>query len=86
MPGRSSIVAVICTETAHINTDQNGAPERVGAIKLQTVPTPDGKLTPELIDWTVPGWWTPRVRTAAPRRRETDDGFDQEKLHTGVQA
>ena len=40
--------AVVCTETAHINTDENAAPERVGALKLLTVPTPDGKLTPEL--------------------------------------
>lgn len=42
--------AVICAETAHINTDENAAPERVGGIKLLTVPTPDGKLTPELVD------------------------------------
>jgi threonine aldolase len=42
--------AVICAETAHINTDECGAPERVGGLKLLTVPTPDGKLTPELID------------------------------------
>lgn len=42
--------AVICTETAHIHTDENAAPERVGGIKLLTVSTPDGKLTPELID------------------------------------
>ncbi|MGS0687520.1 threonine aldolase family protein [Nakamurella sp. GG22] len=48
--------AVICTETAHINTDENGAPERVGALKLLTVPTPDGKLTPELIDRQAYGW------------------------------
>ena len=41
---------VVCAETAHINTDENGAPERVAGIKLMTVPTPDGKLTPELID------------------------------------
>ncbi len=41
---------VVCAETAHINVDENGAPERVGGIKLMTVPTPDGKLTPELID------------------------------------
>jgi len=39
--------AVICTETAHINTDENAAPERVGALKLLTVPTPDGRLTPD---------------------------------------
>ncbi len=42
--------AVICAETAHINTDENAAPERVAGIKLLTVPTPDGKLTPALID------------------------------------
>ncbi len=41
---------VVCAETAHINTDENGAPERIAGIKLMTVPTPDGKLTPELVD------------------------------------
>jgi threonine aldolase len=41
--------AVICAETAHINTDENAAPERVGGLKLLTVATPDGKLTPELV-------------------------------------
>jgi threonine aldolase len=41
---------VVCAETAHINTDENGAPERIGGIKLMTVPAPDGKLTPDLID------------------------------------
>jgi threonine aldolase len=29
--------------------DECGAPERVGGLKLLTVPTPDGKLTPELV-------------------------------------
>ncbi|OMH24842.1 threonine aldolase [Tersicoccus phoenicis] len=48
--------AVICAETAHINVDENGAPERVGGLKLLTVPTPDGKLTPELIDRQAWGW------------------------------
>ncbi|GHD13345.1 threonine aldolase family protein [Zhihengliuella salsuginis] len=48
--------AVVCAETAHINVDENGAPERVGGIKLLTVPTPDGKLTPELIDREAWGW------------------------------
>ncbi|MBD8704723.1 low specificity L-threonine aldolase [Frigoribacterium sp. CFBP 13712] len=42
--------AVICATTAHVYTDEGGAPERLGGIKLLTVPTPDGKLTPELID------------------------------------
>ncbi|SEE24066.1 L-threonine aldolase [Arthrobacter alpinus] len=42
--------AVVCASTAHINMDENGAPERVGGMKLLSVPTPNGKLTPELID------------------------------------
>lgn len=42
--------AVVCAATAHINMDENGAPERVGGMKLLAVPTPDGKLTPALID------------------------------------
>ena len=42
--------AVICVETAHINMDENGAPERIGGLKLLTVAAPDGKLTPELVD------------------------------------
>lgn len=42
--------AVICTAGAHINVDENGAPERVGGLKLLPVPAADGKLTPELVD------------------------------------
>jgi threonine aldolase len=42
--------AVICTETAHIHTDEGGAPEKMAGLKLWPVATPDGKLTPELID------------------------------------
>jgi threonine aldolase len=48
--------AVVCASTAHINMDENGAPERIGGIKLLQVPTPDGKLTPELIDQEAWGW------------------------------
>ncbi|WP_016905856.1 threonine aldolase family protein [Streptomyces xiaopingdaonensis] len=48
--------AVICAESAHINVDEGGAPERVAGLKLLTVPTPDGKLTPELIDREAHGW------------------------------
>jgi len=40
---------VICAESAHVNVDECGAPERVLGSKLLTVPTPDGKLTPELV-------------------------------------
>ena len=42
--------AVVCAKTAHINVDEGGAPERVGGLKLYPVDTPDGKLTPALID------------------------------------
>ncbi|MBN9155074.1 MAG: low specificity L-threonine aldolase [Microbacterium sp.] len=48
--------AVIAASTAHINVDEGGAPERVGGMKLLTVPTEDGKLTPELIDREAWGW------------------------------
>jgi len=48
--------AVIAASTAHINVDEGGAPERIGGIKLLTVPTDDGKLTPELVDREAWGW------------------------------
>ncbi|NGO71998.1 threonine aldolase family protein [Streptomyces boncukensis] len=48
--------AVICADSAHIHVDECGAPERVGGLKLLTVPTEDGKLTPELIDREAFGW------------------------------
>ena len=41
--------AVICASTAHINTDECGAPERLLGTKLLLTPAPDGKLSPELI-------------------------------------
>jgi threonine aldolase len=40
---------VVCSDVAHINTDECAAPERVGGLKLLTVPAPHGKLTPELV-------------------------------------
>ena len=48
--------AVVAAKTAHINTDEGGAPERVAGIKILQVETPDGKLTPELIDREAWGW------------------------------
>jgi threonine aldolase len=41
--------AVICAQTAHINVDECGAPEKFTGCKLLDIPTPDGKLKPELI-------------------------------------
>jgi len=48
--------AVVATSTAHIHTDEGGAPEKMSGLKLYTVPTPDGKLTPELIATEAWGW------------------------------
>ncbi|NNG16688.1 MAG: low specificity L-threonine aldolase [Gemmatimonadales bacterium] len=39
--------SVICAESAHINVDECGAPEKFTGCKLLTVPTADGKLTSE---------------------------------------
>lgn len=41
--------AVLCADSAHLHADECGAPERAGR-KLLTVPTPDGRLTPELLE------------------------------------
>jgi threonine aldolase len=41
---------VVCAESAHINNDEGGAPERIAGVKLLAIPTSDGKLTTELID------------------------------------
>jgi threonine aldolase len=41
--------AVICAASAHIYTDECGAPEKFTGCKLIPVPTPDGKLTVELV-------------------------------------
>ena len=41
--------AVICAETAHINVDECGAPEKITGCKLLSVPTKDGKVTIEQI-------------------------------------
>jgi threonine aldolase len=44
-----SFEAVICADTSHLHIDECGAPEQVGGVKLLTLPTPDGKLTPDIV-------------------------------------
>ena len=44
-----SFNSILCAETAHINVDECGAPGRMTGCAIGTIPTPDGKLTPELI-------------------------------------
>ena len=46
---------VICADSAHVNVDECGAPERILGSKLLTVPAPDGKLTPGLISAQLAG-------------------------------
>jgi threonine aldolase len=41
--------AVICADSAHIDTDECGSAERLLGAKLLTVPAADGKISPELI-------------------------------------
>ena len=48
--------AVVCAETAHINVDECGAPQRIVGCRLLTVPTPDGKLTPDLVKTQLHGF------------------------------
>lgn len=47
--------AVITAASAHINYDETGAPEKVGGLKIIGAATPDGKLTPEIIEGAILG-------------------------------
>jgi threonine aldolase len=47
--------AVICARGAHIDVDECGAPERYLGSKLIGLPTPDGKLTPEIVEPAIYG-------------------------------
>lgn len=48
--------AVVCAETAHINVDECGAPQRIVGCRLLTVDTSDGKLTPALVHTRLHGF------------------------------
>ena len=50
-----SFNAVICAETAHINVDECGAPEKFTGCKLLAIPTTNGKITVEQIAHHVHG-------------------------------
>lgn len=41
--------AVVCAETAHVNVDECGAPEKFTGCKLLALRTPEGKLSPERV-------------------------------------
>lgn len=40
---------IFCAETGHIAVDECGAPSKATGCFMRTIPTPDGKLTPELL-------------------------------------
>lgn len=48
--------AVVCAETAHINVDECGAPQRTVGCKLLVVTAPDGKLTPDMVKTQLHGF------------------------------
>ncbi|WP_418275534.1 threonine aldolase family protein [Isoptericola jiangsuensis] len=37
---------VVTSDVAHVNTDENGAPERVGGLKMLPCPSDDGRIAP----------------------------------------
>ena len=42
--------SVLAAKGAHIDLDEAGAPERITGSKIETIATPDGRLTPELLE------------------------------------
>nr|WP_239161812.1 low specificity L-threonine aldolase [Acrocarpospora phusangensis] len=72
--------AVVCAESAHINTDEGGAPEMVAGLKLLPVPTPDGKLTPGLIDRQA--WGFGDVHRAQPKVVSISNATELGTLYT----
>ncbi|MFF4240216.1 threonine aldolase family protein [Actinomadura geliboluensis] len=57
--------SVVCPESAHINTDECGAAEKIAGLKLITVPAPDGKLTPGLVERYATGFGNVQRRQPA---------------------
>lgn len=45
--------AIVCTNWSHIEADETGAPERALGTKLIDLPSPDAKITPEMIESVV---------------------------------
>ncbi len=48
--------SIIAASTAHLESDECGAPEKFTGCKVLTVDTPDGKINPELISHHVQGF------------------------------
>jgi len=54
-----SFHAVICSDAAHINVDECGAPEKFNGFKLFPVKSTDGKINPEVIRTQLHGFGFP---------------------------
>ncbi|MEX2445315.1 MAG: beta-eliminating lyase-related protein [Alkalispirochaeta sp.] len=84
-----SFEAVICTEMAHINEDEGGAPEAIGGFKLLGVHREDGRLRPEDITPFLArrGFEHTNQPTAVSLTQATEVGtvYWPEELHTLVQ-
>ncbi len=51
-----SFNSIICAETAHIQVDECGAPEKFTGSKIIPIPSADGKITPGLIEKQLHGF------------------------------
>jgi len=51
----NSFNSIICTNTAHIYSDECGAPAKATGTVLKPISTPTGKLTPELVEHELHG-------------------------------
>ena len=61
----SSFNSIYCAETAHMNVHECCGPEKFTGCKLTVIPTPDGKLTVELLKPYIIGFGDPHM--AQPR-------------------
>jgi threonine aldolase len=51
--------SIICADTAHINVDECGAPEKFTGCKIQTIPSKNGKIAPSQIKPLLHGFGFP---------------------------
>lgn len=68
--------SILCADSAHINSAETGAPERIANAKLVPLPSIDGKISPRSLEDAVGGWQSehvpkPRVLSLT---QVTDDG------------
>jgi threonine aldolase len=54
--GGSPFKSVFCAETAHIQVDECGAPERFAGCKLIPIPTENGKISPAMLEKHMTGF------------------------------